>query len=156
MKLQQIILIFAVFFVGFFTSQLFITALATDEAIGGNDIASPYDHVREEQIRVYDDKIVIDVQGAQWANFADTNSMDPFLDQGSNALQLVPTSADDIHIGDIVSYQRGDSRIIHRVIHIGEDEEGTYFVLKGDNNPTSDPGKVRFEDVDRVLFAIIY
>ena len=111
---------------------------------------------KQDQIKVYDDKIIIDVQGAQWANFADTNSMDPFLDEGSNALQLVPTSAEDIHVGDIVSYKKGDSRIIHRVIYIGEDEDGTYFVLKGDNNPTSDPGKIRFEQIDRILFAIIY
>jgi hypothetical protein len=156
MKLQQLLLVIVIFFVGFFTSQLFITALATDEAIGGNDVASPYDHIKEEQIKVFEDRIIIDVQGAEWANFADTNSMDPFLDQGSNALQLVPTSTDDIHVGDIVSYKRGNSRIIHRVVFIGEDEEGTYYILKGDNNPTSDPGKVRFEQIDRVLFAIIY
>ena len=31
-----------------------------------------------------------------------------------------------------------------------------YFIMKGDNNPTSDPGKVRFSQMNRVLIAIIY
>lgn len=156
MKLQQLIAVTLIFFVGFFTSQLFVGVMATEGVSGGTEVASPSDHIKEEQIKVFDDRIIIDVQGAQWANFADTNSMDPFLDQGSNALQLVPTSPDEIQVGDIVSYKRGDSRIIHRVVYIGEDEEGTYFILKGDNNPTSDPGRIRFEQIDRVLFAIIY
>ena len=156
MKLQQLIAVTLIFFVGFFTSQLFVGALAAQDLVGGLEVASPADHISEEQIKVYDDKIIIDVQGAQWANFANTNSMDPFLDSGSNALQLVPTSVDDIAVGDIVSYKKGNDRIIHRVVFIGEDEKGIYYIVKGDNNPTSDPGKVRFEQIDRVLFAIIY
>ena len=156
MKLQQLIAVILIFTVGFFTSQLFTQVLAEDSFVGGLEIASPSDHITEDQVRVYDDKIVINVEGAQWANFADTNSMDPFLDIGSNALQLVPTSVDQIEVGDIVSYQRGADRIIHRVVFIGNDDDGIYFIVKGDNNPASDPGKVRFEQIDRVLFAIIY
>ncbi|MCA9477958.1 MAG: signal peptidase I [Nanoarchaeota archaeon] len=154
-KLQQLIAIILMFFVGFFTSHLFDGVLAT-EGQGGIDVASPSDHITEDQIRVYDDKVIINVEGAQWANFADTNSMDPFLDAGSNALQLVPTSPEDIKVGDIITYKYGDERIIHRVVYIGEDEKGIYYIVKGDNNPTSDPGKVRFDQIDRVLFGIIY
>jgi hypothetical protein len=33
---------------------------------------------------------------------------------------------------------------------------GFYFIVKGDNNRVSDPGKIRFEQIDRVLFAIIW
>ena len=156
MKLQQLIAVILIFSVGFLTSQLFSVVLAANGPVGGLEIASPSDHISEDQVRVYNDKIVITVEGAQWANFADTNSMDPFLDVGSNALQLVPTSVDQIQVGDIVSYQRGADRIIHRVIFIGEDNEGIYFIVKGDNNVASDPGKVRFEQIDRVLFGIIY
>lgn len=156
MKLQLIISVVIIFFVGFFTSQLLNGVLAVEGASVALDVASPSDHITEDQIRVYNDKVVINVDNAQWANFADTNSMDPFLDEGSNALQLVPTSVDEIQVGDIISYQYGTDRIIHRVIFIGTDEEGTYFIVKGDNNPVSDPGKVRFEQIDRVLFGIIY
>jgi signal peptidase I len=105
---------------------------------------------------VYEDRIIIDVEGAEWATFKDTNSMDPFLDKGANALQMVPLSPEEIQVGDIVSYTLGSERIIHRVVYIGEDEKGIYYIVKGDNNPTSDPGKVRFSQIDRVLFAIIY
>jgi signal peptidase I len=120
--------------------------------------ASPQDRVLEHQIEVYPDRVILAVEGVKWASFADTNSMDPLIDKGANALQLVPESSDDIGVGDIVSYmpENGQYRVIHRVVYKGEDEQGVYFVVKGDNNPVSDPGKVRFEQIDRVLFAIIY
>ena len=120
--------------------------------------ASPSNWIDESQIHVYEHKVIIDAEGVEWAKFSNTNSMDPLIDEGANALQFKPKSEDDISVGDIVSYHKENypERIIHRVVFKGVDEKGTYFVLKGDNNPVSDSGKVRFEDIDRVLFAIIY
>jgi hypothetical protein len=70
----------------------------------------------------------------------------------------VPHSADEIKVGDIVSYQSdlAEGTIIHRVIYKGQDEQGTYFIMKGDNLPTSDPGRVRFSQIERVVVGIIY
>ena len=34
--------------------------------------------------------------------------------------------------------------------------EGIYFILKGDNNPEQDPGRVRFKQIKRVLIGVIY
>jgi len=129
-----------------------------ERALFTQDKYSPFDHIKPEQIHVYEDKIVIDIKGAQWSEFADTNSMDPTIDVGANALQMVPQSPDDIYVGDIVSYESElvDGVIIHRVVEIGDDEEGKYFILKGDNNPFRDPGKVRFSQIRRVLVGIIY
>ncbi len=45
--------------------------------------------------------------------------------------------------------------IIHRVVEIGEDEQGTYFITKGDNNFFSD-GKVRFGQIKYVTIGVIY
>ena len=124
----------------------------------GTEIASPIDRISEEQILVTDEKIVINLKGAEWASFTDTNSMDPVIDSGAHAIEIIPESEDDIKIGDIVAYESeyADGTIIHRVVYKGKDEQGTYFVLKGDNNPVSDPGKVRFEQIKRVVVAIIY
>lgn len=118
------------------------------------ELMSPHDHVKEEQIHVYDERVVIDIE-AEWARFMDTNSMDPLIDEGANAIQIVPDSKDDVHVGDVVSYKSDKGIIIHRVIDIGNDEEGTYYTVKGDNNREPDP-KVRFEQIEKVLVGVIY
>lgn len=119
---------------------------------------SPFNWIPERDISVQKDKVIIEIKNAQWSKFTNTNSMDPVLDNGANAIQIVPSSETDIHIGDIVSYQSkyAEGTIIHRVIEIGYDKEGWYVIMKGDNNPRQDPGKVRFSQIKRVLVAIIY
>jgi len=117
---------------------------------------SPADRIKENQILVYSDEIVIDLENAVWATFTDTNSMDPVLDKGANAIQVVPKSPSEIKVGDIVSYDSRIGPVIHRVVHISYDEEGWFAIMKGDNNPDPDPDKVRFEQVRRVVVAIIY
>ncbi len=119
---------------------------------------SPGDWIKEDQIKVYDNQIIIDLKDAEWASFTDTNSMDPVLDEKANAIEIIPKSADDIHVGDIISYKSdyADGTIIHRVIKIDSDEEGWYCIVKGDNNQSPDPGKIRFNQIKRILVAIIY
>lgn len=126
------------------------------------ELLSPHDWVSEEQIRVYADKVEIDLsefgRQLQWATFTDTNSMDPLLDEGTNAIEFIPRGEEDIHIGDVVSYESpyASGPIIHRVIAKGADKDGLYYIVQGDNNPDPDPGKVRFPQIKRVLLAVIY
>jgi hypothetical protein len=119
---------------------------------------SPADKIKESQIHVTDNSVVIDIQDPEWSKFTDTNSMDPVLDEGANAIHIVPKSENEIQVGDIVAYKSeyADGTIIHRVIEINKDDEGTFYILKGDNNPEPDPGRVRFSQIRRVLVAIIY
>ena len=119
---------------------------------------SPSDLIKENQIHVYEDRIVIDLKGAIWSRFTDTNSMDPVFDIGSNGIEIIPNSADIINVGDIISYKSeyADGVIIHRVIEKGTDEKGTYFIVKGDNNASADPGKIRFEQIEGILVGILY
>lgn len=119
---------------------------------------SPYDRVSESQIDVFDDKVTINIKNPEWAGFADTNSMDPFIDKGANAIQIIPGTEEDIHVGDVISYkpENSDAIIIHRIVKIGQDEKGKYFTAKGDNNPVKDPDKIRFYQIKRVLVAVIY
>ncbi len=118
--------------------------------------ASPQDRIPESSIKVYNDKVVLDIKDAKWASFADTNSMDPLLDKGANAIQIKPQSCEDIKTGDIITYNYNGRKIIHRVMQRSYDEKGAYFIVKGDNNDEPDPLKVRCGDVERVLIAIIY
>ncbi|MFQ5620543.1 MAG: signal peptidase I [Candidatus Nanoarchaeia archaeon] len=118
---------------------------------------SPSDWVQQSQIHLTGDQVIIDLEDPQWAVFTNTNSMDPVIDETSHAIQRVPKSEKEIHVGDIISYESSslDSIVIHRVVEIGDDGEW-YARTKGDNNPYKDPSKVRFSKIKRVLVAVIY
>lgn len=122
------------------------------------DLKSPFDHIKEEQIHVYDDVVVLDIKNASWASFANTKSMDPLLDGEANGIEIKPKSIDDIHVGDVVSYKPTftDGLVIHRIVETGFDENGWYAITKGDNNNVEDPEKIRFEQINGILVAIVY
>ncbi len=121
-----------------------------------DEIMSPEDHISEEQIRVYDDRVVLEINDPVWSSFTNTNSMDPLLDIGANGIEIKPQSEEDIHVGDVISYKTENGVVIHRVIEIGYDEEGIYYMMKGDNNPIADKDKVRFSDLQGILVAVVY
>ena len=147
-----------------FSNNSFVNNIATlnteipRQTSDERDIPSPMNFFNTDQIKVYQNRVVLDVENIVWAGFEDTKSMLPIINKDSNALQIVPNCPDDIQVGDIVSYRSdyADGIIIHRVIHIDEDNQGIYFVLKGDNNPVSDPGRIRCSQIDRKVVAIIY
>ncbi|MBI5389902.1 hypothetical protein HZB02_00250 [Candidatus Woesearchaeota archaeon] len=124
------------------------------------DIASPYDWVAENNILINPHAVSFSVPGYElgWASFADTHSMDPTLDATAHAIQIMPHGTADIHRGDIVTYRSSLSgqSVVHRVVAIAADESGWYVLMKGDNNPDLDPEKVRFNQIERVVVAIIY
>ena len=122
------------------------------------ELESPSDHIQENQIKVYQDRIEIDLENAMWARFTDTNSMDPLFDAEANTIEIQPEKPLDINVGDIISYtpRNSDSLIVHRVVEIGYDNKGWYAVAKGDNLAQPDPEKIRFEQVHGILVAIIY
>jgi hypothetical protein len=124
---------------------------------GAAETISPGDHISEDQIRVYDDRVVLVLDNPTWSTFTNTNSMDPVLDKGANGIEVKPKSEQDISVGDVISYKTRDNRIvIHRVIDISSDEKGIYYTMKGDNNPTADAERVRFKNVMGILVAVVY
>ena len=123
---------------------------------GGKELLSPGDWVHENQIQVFPNRVVITVPDATWAGFTNTNSMDPLLDEDSNAIEIKPPHPDSIEVGDVISYHTPYGTIIHRVIEKGMDEDGVYYLVKGDNNRFADPLKVRYGDVVGVVVAVIY
>ncbi len=124
--------------------------------MGAEERSSPSDWISEEQIKVYENYVQLDVKNPTWASFTNTNSMDPFIDETSHAIEIMPDSPEQIHIGDVISYKTLRGIIIHRVIATGIDEQGYYYFVKGDNNAFKDPLKVRFDDIEGVVVAVIY
>jgi|SRR3989344_3049908 len=124
--------------------------------LSGQENSSPSDWVKENQIQVYPQRVILDIPGAKWAGFTNTNSMDPFIDETANAIEITPSNPDVIQVGDVIAYQTTYGVLIHRVIEKGIDGEGVYYIVKGDNNRFQDPFKVRFDDIQGVVVAIIY
>lgn len=131
-----------------------------EPAVGARERASPADRFQLSDIHVTNSRVTIDSLPGhvfETAIFTDTNSMDPLIDDGAQAIQIVPLSHDEIKVGDVISYDSGRfGIIIHRVIQIGNDEQGWYATVKGDNNPSPDPVKVRFPMIRRVLVGVLY
>jgi hypothetical protein len=121
-------------------------------------IDSPSDRIKEEDIYIFNRRIIINIENPIVARFTDTKSMEPVINKDSNAIEIVPESPDDINVGDIISYETPLSQgtVIHRVIEKGIDEKGTYFITKGDNLDYSDPQKIRFSQIKRVVVGILY
>ncbi len=117
--------------------------------------SSPANWIKENQILIYDDRIVILVANATLSRYSDTNSMDPNIDFNANGIEIKPGSPSQIHVGDIISFEQGGELIVHRVIKIGMDEQGWFCVTKGDN-ALQDDGKIRFTQINSITIAIIY
>ena len=123
--------------------------------LGFSQANTPYDFIDKEDIIIYEDKIIINIENASIGRYAPTGSMKPLLDENSNGIRIIPNSEDNIHIGDIITFEKNKDLIIHRVIDKGVDDKGTYFITKGDNNTASD-GKIRFEDIKYLTIGIIW
>lgn len=139
-------------------SILVLTSLAVSMiyANPSKERASPSDTINPDQIKVYKDKVVIAIEGAEWAEYTDSNSMEPIIDSGANGIVIAPRSESELNVGDIVSYQLGDDLVVHRIVGIDRDELGTFYIMKGDNNSSADLGKVRFNQIKYKTIAIIY
>jgi hypothetical protein len=163
MDAEKIIKICIIFLIGFLSANLvsFYVVYGLESPFSFNNFSfndnnsAPFDFVEENQIKIYNDKIVIDIKDASLSRYAPTGSMKPVLDQGSNGIRIVPKSKDEIHVGDIITFKQDNYLIVHRVIEIGSDVDGLYFITKGDNNSISD-GKVRFEDIKYITIGVIW
>lgn len=124
---------------------------------------SPRDIIKPHQI-YWDEtegRITIhSIKGYVWiTSVADTNSMDGLLDYGHTVLLIRKFDKSELAVGDIVVYQpteRYANKIIHRIVKIGEDEQGRWYKTRGDNNATNDPYKLRDAHIKFLCIGIIY
>ena len=113
---------------------------------------------REEFFRLMN-SVRIDIKNAKWRKFIDSNSMDPLIDEGTTTIEIKPKYANEIKVGDIVAHSMDDNddyAFVHRVVEIGNDENGIYFVTKGDNYWQEDPYKIRFSQIEGIVVGILY
>lgn len=121
----------------------------------GNDSA-PGDWINLNQITLTGESITIRIPNASLSSYAPTGSMKPVFDEKSNGIRIVPQSAEQIKVGDIITFTLGNDIVVHRVIEKGEDSEGYWFLTKGDNNPISDEVKIRFSQIKYITIAVLY
>ena len=162
MNITKILKICIIFLIGFLSANLLsfylVYGVENPFSNGFNftpQNIAPKDIIKENQIEIYEDKVVINIRGASMSHYAPTGSMKPTFDENANGIRIVPTSEEDIQVGDIITYKSGEDLIVHRVIEIGKDTKGTYFIPKGDNNSIND-GKIRFNDIKYLTVAMIW
>lgn len=163
MSRLKILIAIILFAIGFLSCMLFNLAYRGTEVplilgglvVSGGDASAPGDWIKESQIHVYENAIVIDLDGASLARYAPTGSMKPVLDTDSTGIRIIPESESQINMGDIVTFEQDGQLIVHRVIEKGTDKEGIYFITKGDNNDVTD-GKIRFTDIKYITVGILW
>jgi len=155
----ELVLILIILFV-----NMFIIILLNNSGVfsgffllGQNDevLNAPFDFISEDDISVYEDKIIIEIENYTLSRYDSSESMIPVFGESATGVGIKPNSKDDIHVGDIISFRQEDIMIVHRVVEKGIDDKGYFFITKGDNNILGD-GKIRFSEIDSVLVALIY
>ena len=132
--------------------------IVEEKKANGEEKQSPADRLQDSDINVFANSVRVDIKNAKWRKFIDSNSMDPLIDEGTTTIEIKPKSADEIKVGDIIAYNVDgyDYAFVHRVVEIGEDNEGIYFVTKGDNYYKEDPNKVRLNDIEGIVVGVLY
>lgn len=163
MKIKNLLIFGGIFLIGFILGNFislganysFEKPFSLEGGVTNYFSSAPSDHITNDQITVYPDKVVINIPGAAISTYASTGSMLPILDEDANGIRIKPQSEEDIKVGDIISFKKGDNLIVHRVIKKGTDEDGVYFITKGDNNRIND-GKIRFDQIEYLTIGLIY
>ncbi len=144
------------FILGWFLNSVIETISVHQEKpfLGSQEINSPYNRIKEDDLQLFPDRLVINFPGIALASYTDTNSMDPLLDERTTGIEVIPRVEGEIHVGDVVSYESNNDLIPHRVIQIGRDGQGWYAIVKGDNSESLE--KIRFEQIRYVLIGVFY
>jgi len=150
------------FLAGFFSCVLLISVFSflqtgTEKPLGigfsTTTNNAPGNWIKISQIQITGDSIILNIPNASISSYAPTGSMKPTFDQYSNGIRIIPSSPEQINVGDIVTF--GAENIVHRVVEKGLDENGYWFITKGDNNQIDD-GEIRFEDIKYVTIGVLY
>ncbi len=120
-------------------------------------IAAPSDTLDTSTVKAYSDKVIVSINKPRFVSYSDTKSMAPVIGVSTNGIE-VEANPEDLDIGDIVSYEANWSEelVTHRIVGEGIDDEGAYYVLKGDANIEEDPGKIRPGQIRYKVVALFY
>ena len=155
-KKVELGLLAAVFLLG----VVFYISLANSGTISGffafnDESKASSNFIEEDSIEAYSDRVVIHIDDPIITRYTDSGSMEPFLSKTANGVEIKPQHEEDVKVGDVITFDKDGLLIVHRVVEIDKDEQGVYFITKGDNNNVKDE-KVRFSQIKSILVAVIY
>ena len=83
-----------------------------------------------------------------------SNSMSPWSSPDCVLLVMKPNTTDlkNLKAGDIIVFNQDDKLIVHRIIHVNEDDT---FTTKGDNNIVVDD-LVHYDDIVGIVVGVFY
>ncbi|MEM4755579.1 MAG: signal peptidase I [Candidatus Woesearchaeota archaeon] len=110
---------------------------------------------KETVITITKKEVILGLPDAQVVTFSDTKSMEPTIKATAKGI-IVPVTIEMLQPGDIIVFSYHSHVIVHRIIAIENDEQGTYLITKGDNLKNQDPVKIRQEHIIGKLVALIY
>jgi len=102
-----------------------------------------------DSIEVFADEVKINYPGLTYAKVS-SNSMGPVITDKSVVFEKVPSSPDEIHIGDVISFYEPsvEKIVLHLVVEI---IDGSSYVTKGLANDDVDDWLVPFENVKGIM-----
>jgi signal peptidase len=83
-----------------------------------------------------------------------SGSMEPTIPVGSIVV-VKKVNPEDVKVGDVIAFETGESRTMHRVVEKVVENGSFYFRTKGDANEDPDPWIVKPEDVSGALMLTI-
>ena len=151
------------FLVGFLANS-YITISSSDKEFPLNNLFSrdtdrnsPSDIIKESDIEISEDRLIIHIKDPLISSYEDTNSMDPVFDFGHNGIEIKPNCYNLIK-GDIIAYRATwtQGTVVHRIVEINQDNFGLLFTAKGDNSSIDDPQKIRCSEIKYQVIGVLY
>ncbi len=146
--MKGVVVVIAVLIIGF---SLHVP-LAAEERSATTDVAvESTQRVPFEAIKVYPGEVKIEYAGLKYAK-VNSDSMAPWLTHDSVVFEKVPESANEIHVGDVISFyeQSVDQTVLHMVVEIVE-SDAIYYKTKGIANAEVDDWLVPFSNVKGIM-----
>ena len=148
--MKSVVIAIAFFLLG--SSIASVPAIPEERIAVSDALVESTQRVSFNAIKVYPDEIVIEYPGLKYAKI-NSNSMAPVITDKSVVFEKVPSSADEIQIGDIISFYEPsvDSIVLHLVVEIVEQNGTVYYSTKGVANEEVDEWLVPFENVKGIM-----
>ena len=147
--IKGVVIAIAFFLIGF---SLNVPLAAEQRSATTDTVVESTQRIPFDSIKVYADKVQIEVPDMHYAK-VNSDSMAPFITHDSVVFEKTPSSPEEIHIGDIISFYEPsqDKTVLHIIIEIVQIDGKTYYKTKGTANPEADPWLVPYENVKGIM-----